>query len=229
MGIQFFGTEEVVREKMLCLPNERNVGLLGDPDLDFLTRLIYNPITGIVYKRRYRMALSLIEPDVGNLLEIGYGAGLLLPSLGLRCKQLYAVDVHEKTSQVEEMLEKEDCCCELSIGSVTSLPFESRFFDLIVCLSVVEHLEHLELFDAMTEMARILRDGGHLILGFPIRNRLTSLLFKAVGFDDLKGHPSDHRAIMARAKSNFVISTIRSFPSFPNLNYSFYTVLKCSA
>jgi len=214
--------------RMLYLPKESNIRTLGNPDLDFLTKLIYNPMSGIVYRRRYKAALSLIDSDVARILEIGYGAGLLLPSLALRCRQLHGVDIHDKVPQVEGMLEKEGCHAELRVGSIMSLPFESCFFDLMVCLSVLEHLQPCELPTAMAEMARILRDGGHLVLGFPIKNRLTSFLFKAVGFDDQKGHPSSHRSIMDQVKGNFAITAINWYPSFLSLDHGLYVVIKCS-
>lgn len=216
------------KQKMLRLPEKRNMEPVGDIDLDFLTRLIYNPISGIVYQQRYRAALSLIQSDVDRILEIGYGAGLLLPSLALRCRQLHGVDIHDKVPQVEGMLDKEGCHAELRVGSIRSLPFEGSFFDLMVCLSVLEHLHPSELPTAMAEMSRILRDGGHLVLGFPIKNRLTSFLFKAVGFDDQKGHPSSHRSIMDQVKGNFAITAINCYPSFLSLDHGLYVVIKCS-
>jgi hypothetical protein len=50
---------------------------IGDPKLAHLARLIRNPLSGLVYRRRFDMVLSLIDGRPSELLEIGYGAGFL--------------------------------------------------------------------------------------------------------------------------------------------------------
>lgn len=212
---------------MLLLPKQDNMRLLGDTELDLLTKLVYHPIAGIIYQRRYEMVLSLLPLTSGRILEIGYGTGLLLPSLGLRCERLYGVDIHHHADSVREMLEKENCQADLKVGSVIRLPFEDDVFDSIICLSVLEHLVPSTLSSAMKEMQRALRTGGVLVLGFPVKNIFTRLLFSLVGFDDRIGHPSSHQVIIKQLRANFSISQLLVFPSFLPQDLAMYAAVKC--
>jgi SAM-dependent methyltransferase len=50
-------------------------------------------------------------------------------------------------------------------ASAEALPFADASFDTVLCSEVLEHLKHPHL--AIEEAARVLRDGGHLILSVP--------------------------------------------------------------
>lgn len=50
-------------------------------------------------------------------------------------------------------------------ASAESLPFKSGLFDTVLCTELIEHLRHPA--DAMSEMSRVLKPGGHLILSAP--------------------------------------------------------------
>jgi hypothetical protein len=41
----------------------------------------YKPFIGILYRKRIEHCLSLLEPKYGSILEVGYGSGILVPTL----------------------------------------------------------------------------------------------------------------------------------------------------
>ena len=41
----------------------------------------YKPVIGKIYCERIKMALDLLTPPYGAILEMGHGSGILLPSL----------------------------------------------------------------------------------------------------------------------------------------------------
>lgn len=49
-------------------------------------------------------------------------------------------------------------------GDLADLPFAGRSFDVVFCISVIEHLPHGRMPGAMQEMHRVLRPGGKLLL-----------------------------------------------------------------
>ena len=209
----------------LRVPDMKNIEPLRDREIDFLVKLIYHPITNIVYQKRYQMALDLIEGNSDKILENRIW-GVLLPSLALKCSQLYAVDIHDKIAPVQRMVKKEGVQAELRVGNIMDLLFADSYFGLITCLSVFEHLKPVELPIAMKEIDRVLKEDGHLILGFPVKNKLTHMLFKLVGFDDQKGHPSRHSDILRNVRSNFVIKELLKYPSFLEVDYCLYLTIK---
>lgn len=82
-------------------------------------------------------------------------------------------------------------------GSVYDLSgFEKDKFDVIICNSVVEHIEHPEKFVA--ELSRVLKPGGYFLAKTPNRNnymplaaRLTPLSFHK-WYNKKRGRPEEH-------------------------------------
>ncbi|MGF1468333.1 MAG: class I SAM-dependent methyltransferase [Sandaracinaceae bacterium] len=54
---------------------------------------------------------------------------------------------------------------EVRVARLESLPYEDGVFDVVFCHHVIEHLRRPE--RGLEEMRRVLRPGGHLILGTP--------------------------------------------------------------
>jgi SAM-dependent methyltransferase len=54
--------------------------------------------------------------------------------------------------------------CQLVVGCAQSLPFDDGVFALVSAVTVVQHIPPVDQGDALKEMARVLRPGGHLLL-----------------------------------------------------------------
>lgn len=171
------------------------------------------------------MALPLLSGHYANLLEIGYGSGILFPELASRSKNLYGVDTHEQNKLVEEMMDKEGIKAELVTGNILHLPYEDGKFDGVVCLSVLEHIADLE--QAVAEIKRVLSAEGTAVIGFPVKNKITDFLFRLVGFDHSKHHVSNHHIIVDKLRQHLTVETEVRFPSLLPLDYSLYEVVKC--
>jgi SAM-dependent methyltransferase len=63
-------------------------------------------------------------------------------------------------------------------GSAFALPFPNKTFEQVVCSQVIEHLPAGE--QPFAEMTRVLRDGGHLVLGTPDYDRLSWRFFECL-------------------------------------------------
>ena len=67
---------------------------------------------------------------------------------------------------------KEKINAELFTGSMTKMPSQDNFFDVVFCISALEHLEPEKLETAILEIKRITKDNGLIILGFPSGRKL---------------------------------------------------------
>ncbi|HKI00536.1 MAG TPA: class I SAM-dependent methyltransferase [Thermoanaerobaculia bacterium] len=126
----------------------------------------YRPLLGAISRRRFKLAVSLLEGRrAGRLLEIGYGSGVFLPELARHCGQLYGIDVHGMQGPVAESLARFGVAAQLSSGSVTAMPFEEGYFDVLVAVSALEFVADLDA--ACAEIRRVLSPGGTLIVVTP--------------------------------------------------------------
>ena len=186
----------------------------------------YFPVIGGVYKKRLANTLSLLKEKPENILDIGYGSGILFPELSSRSKNVFGLEIHGKEDLVIGMLKKENIKnVILKEGSIYSIPFEDGCFDSVISISVLEHLT--ELNKAMLEISRVLKPKGEAVLSFPIRNFLTDLFFRLDGHDPRIIHPSSHADILNEARKNFSVDKIIKFPNFPD-SFSLYYSIKCT-
>lgn len=123
------------------------------------------------------LARAEVELGVGRLLEVGAGrAGFVRVALG-RGWSVSATEVSR--SGLEELRRTE---AAVFAGDMTEASYPDAYFDLLVCLEVLEHLpapmSHLE------EFYRITRPGGLLLLTTPnfrgISGRLLSMRWRVV-------------------------------------------------
>lgn len=200
----------------LVLPRRNQVPKLGDKDLDGLVNLHYLPVTKVLYRARYRLALRMLEGKrYGRFLEVGYGAGMLLPSLAALCDNLYSFDYHLFAPKVRGMLSEMRTDAQLWRGSVFEIAARDASFDGVLCMSVMEHFKELD--PIAIELKRVLKPGGTLVLGIPTKSATSSLLFRAVGYNVDDIHPSSHTAIMQCAARHFSLDAAAEFPGVPGL------------
>jgi len=144
-----------------------------------------NFISRKIFIKRIEEAINLL-PDrtFKTTLDIGTGAGFFLPTLSRLSDKVHAIDLSPVLKFVKTMLARRHIDnVYLSFGDLTNLAYPSNFFDLIVCLSVIEHVEDLKL--AYTEIHRVLQKNGILILGYPIENKIYKFLKGLLGIETI--------------------------------------------
>lgn len=206
------------------LPRHEDIDQTGDRELDSLIRCHYLPFVRIFYRKRIQMVLSLLPSNqIDRLLDAGYGAGLFFPELFRRCRQLHGVDLHPFTV-AKRMAERSDLKAHLTRGDLLSLNYTDGSVDAVVSSSVLEHLRALPA--ALSEIHRVLKGGGIAVLGFPVKNRITKLLFRLIGFDDDTIHPSGHQDILREIPRRFEVEAVRQFPPLVPMNFALYVVVR---
>jgi len=145
------------------------------------------PVVGWLYRERINLGLRLLpERRFESMLEIGYGAGAVLLTLGNSVNQLHGIDLDADPAQVHPVLAARGLSADLRKASVYELPFEDGSFDLAVSFSVFEHLHEYE--RALLEVNRVLRPKGLFLLGMPAVNLMMEAGFRAIGFKGIEDH-----------------------------------------
>jgi SAM-dependent methyltransferase len=122
------------------------------------------------YKRN-KMLFHKIRKNIkyGRVLEVGIGDGYLLSLLKSQNK-VYGVDLSQ--SAVDQISQKLGADVEIKQGDITRLDYDDSFFDCVVASEVIEHLTDEQLNDGLSEVYRVLRDGGCFVISVPDREDL---------------------------------------------------------
>jgi 2-polyprenyl-3-methyl-5-hydroxy-6-metoxy-1,4-benzoquinol methylase len=126
-------------------------------------------VLDLVHQLRLQVVLQLVDslprPQTPRALDVGCGAGLASVALAKRGYLLYALDsVPEMIDMTRRAAVSEGVPERISYarGDVQHLAFARETFDLVLAVGVLPWIPAPEI--ALTEMCRVLKPGGHLII-----------------------------------------------------------------
>jgi len=94
-------------------------------------------------------------------LDAGSGTGWFSSEAVQKKAQVYSLDIGENI--LAEVAMK--CNSNRVVGSVLEIPFNDNYFDIVLCTEVIEHTPDPK--KAVTELARVVKKGGTLIITVP--------------------------------------------------------------
>ncbi len=201
------------------LPNRNNIATANDEDP---LKRYYQPVLKHVYIKRLRMVLDCLKDEnktFDSIIEVGFGSGILFPELKELCHNLYGIDKYSDLDIVTNMLALEKIEASICISDIFSMPFKDGFFDALVSVSMVEHIEDLD--SAFIEMKRVMKKGGILSIGFPSDRKLLDLYFKLMHLKwDFHPHPSGPDKIIGVLGDHFKIRRVDKFPVVSPIYYA---------
>ncbi|TSC63540.1 MAG: putative methyltransferase [Microgenomates group bacterium Gr01-1014_93] len=125
--------------------------------------------------RRFREVLKMVNSVDGPILDIGCHSGTftekILKKIGTR--EVYGIDISESAIK---KISKRIPYGHFEVADAASLPFKNDFFDLAVCLEVLEHVDNPQ--KVISEIKRVLKKDGKVVMLVPADNKL----FKIVWF-----------------------------------------------
>lgn len=214
----------------LSIPKKTNLIPLKFGYIDSTIDQYYRPFQGYFMRKRLELALSMLgNRKYDKVLDVGYGGGTFIPSLAKLAKKVYGIDTLPKKQlqTVEKILKKEGIKADLIVGSIFKTPYKADFFDAIVCISVLEHFKGEEINKAVREMYRILKLGGSLVIGSPVKNPMTDFIIDHfLSFDPNDIHPSGHKQILKGIKDEVKIEKGIHYFSFLPQDLSLYFVVR---
>ena len=103
-----------------------------------------------------------------RILDIGSGTGIMLKTLE-EFGQAFGMEMSREAIQ---FLKKRNLKRVVCSDAEQVLPFKNNSFSLVTGLDVLEHLDHDTAL--LTEMIRVCKEGGHVLVTVPAFNRLWS-------------------------------------------------------
>lgn len=212
----------------IIIPKKENLIPLNYEYIDSTIDQYYRPIQGYFMQKRLGLVFSQLgNTKVDRILDVGYGGGTFIPMLSKIGKKVYGIDMMPYPKKVNEILKKENIKAELTIGSIFKSPYKSNFFDRITCVSVLEHFRGKEINRAVKEMYRILKPGGYLVIGSPVKNPMTDFIIdRFLNFNPDDIHPSGHKQIIKGISEEVKIDKMIHYFSFLPLDLSLYFVVR---
>ena len=177
-----------------------------------------------------------------RVLEVGIGISSFL----CRAVRRYNVDAFAFDYVNASLLaQKNSSCCNLKPcrGDAESLPYKGDSFDMVIAISVIEHLSDFD--KAFGEIRRVLKRQGTLILQVPCRDFRFSLFARFKRYESLRhedwflrnqndtGHdyskiPDRNGWKQAAIRNGFIVSTCDASDICVDslMMYSFYKLVK---
>lgn len=132
-------------------------------------RSYYDEFSGWYEKQRHRgyhqviddLEIDLARPFCNGreILEAGCGTGLILKELARVAKRATGIDLSPGMAK-----KAKERGLDVALGSITDLPFPDERFDVVLSFKVLAHLQAID--RALSELVRVTRPGGHLLLEF---------------------------------------------------------------
>ena len=118
-------------------------------------------------REQVRLLLSNRDPEQ-RILDIGSGTGIILKIL----EEFGETFGMEMSWEAIQFLKKRNLKQIVCSDADQVLPFKKGSFSLITCLDVLEHLDRDTAL--LTEMIRVCKEGGHILVTVPAFNLLWS-------------------------------------------------------
>jgi len=104
-----------------------------------------------------------------RVLDVGSGNGYVLSKYATEGAEVYGVDITEAGIQLcKKRFEYLDLKGDFRVADAQSLPFDDNTFDCVCSVGVLHHVPDTE--KAVTEIFRVLKPGGRLIVMFYHKN-----------------------------------------------------------
>lgn len=125
-----------------------------------------------------RLKVTLLSKYVtaeSKLCDVGCGNGLFLRALAPQCAHVTGIDLNaDMIAEARAMVAREKIVnAELIQCSAGVLPFPDQAFDIVYCLSTLLLLP--DIHGSLSNMVRVLRNGGLLVLDVAGRNNLARI------------------------------------------------------
>jgi SAM-dependent methyltransferase len=141
------------------MPPQMTSNTTGNRFDDFFQDKVYLSLKKDLFSYRYRKwKIAKHVPSSGRILDIGSGTAPVSPDLS----RTFIADLSEEAMRHVK-------CESKAVTSITAMSFDSATFDCILCSEVLEHVPEDD--KAVSELRRVLKPGGVLVITVPYQTR----------------------------------------------------------
>ncbi len=170
---------------------------------------------------------SLNKYDRAAILDVGCGPGMMAEYSIKKGFEFFGVDISEK--MIEECVNNfgHASSTHFSVGKIQKLEFPDAYFDVVLCMGALEYVERDEVEDALSEMIRVLKPDGQIIMSLINKNsfykwqrRLRGRIFKKIKGSDVQTETSDE--ILSKPFDENAIRTLLASKKLSNIQTIYF-------
>lgn len=208
------------QEKLSALKNQLKVYREGK--IDDVTRISWE----IDFETILRMTFKASKKGK-RILDVGCGPGGYLIALSERERECYGVDPLKDISVARANKEAKEKKTPVFLCQATGeyLPFRSGMFDLVLCLSTLQHVSDQKM--ALHEISRVLKDNGYLLTSIPTTKNIHTMFRRTIPDSFTAAYASSEIKDLL-AEADFQILETRGsgfFPPFLTKILRFYNTI----
>jgi SAM-dependent methyltransferase len=148
-----------------------------------------------IYKNKLRIILNFLKNKKGKILDIGFGSGYL-ETMIIKHKyklSLCGIDI----SPVVVNKAQRTLLGEYKVSGISKIPYKNCFFDIVLALDVIEHIQDSKTMNSYIEMNRVLKRNGILIISIPLNEGLEEMIKHG---ENPNGHMRDYTPTILKAE-----------------------------
>ena len=121
------------------------------------------------------LAMFIRDMNAKKILEVGFGRGYLINHLSLEGYETHGAEISPEALK-HALAHKKLISAQsnLTLYDGKTLPYSDGFFDLAFSQGLFEHFELPKRIELLTEQARVVGPGGHVIVDVPTRRKKLS-------------------------------------------------------
>jgi len=124
---------------------------------------VYDFVIGSTNSIIKRIRLHLAPPIPGmKVLDVGCGTGADLKPYGEAGCEMYGIDL--SPSMLERARNKFGGSAHLRLGDAAHMPFQDRFFDLVLASYILHEMPNNRRSSVINEMIRVVKNDGSLLI-----------------------------------------------------------------
>lgn len=123
-----------------------------------------------------QMIAQLQKHESSKALDVGCGPGAYLPLLSTSGYEVFGFDISEKmlAHAKANLLKHHGMPIHFDHGDIHALPYRDKTFDLVLCIGVIMYVDDDR--RVLSELARVLKPGGHLIIATDNKTNFADLV-----------------------------------------------------
>jgi 2-polyprenyl-3-methyl-5-hydroxy-6-metoxy-1,4-benzoquinol methylase len=124
---------------------------------------------------------SLDRYDRATILDVGCGPGMMAEYTIAKGFDFFGIDISEKMIDECNNNFGHISSTHFSVGKLQKLDFPDAFFDVVLCMGALEYVQRDEVDTALSEMMRVLKPDGKIIMSVMNKNSFFAGHRRAIG------------------------------------------------